>query len=240
MFEKRIIPILTFMGEDLVKTKNFKNPKYIGDPLNVIRIFNEKEVDELTLIDISKDSERQEPNFRYLSSLAEECNMPLTYGGKIRNFDDVDAIFKIGFEKVLIRSGIENNLALIQKIAHTFGSQSLVCGIDIKMGFTDESIDDINIKISNYIKSGAGEIFINDISKDGTLSGANMHCIKYLCSDKNIPLTWAGGFNSLADINEGFECGLTGVGIGAFFSFYGKFKSVLITYPDREILAINE
>ena len=232
MFENRIIPLLTIVGEDLVKTKNFRNPRYIGDPLNVIRIFNEKEVDELTLIDISENSKFSEPNYDYIASLAEECNMPLTYGGKITLMSQVDKLFMLGFEKILIRNGIELDSKLINQIASKYGSQSLVCGIDVS---SDENKDfgEYNQKMNSYINNGAGEILINDISRDGTLKGSNREFMKIICENKKIPITWAGGFNSLCDIKEGFNSGISAAAVGAFFSFYGKFQSVLITYPEK-------
>jgi cyclase len=234
MFEKRVIPVLTVVNEDLVKTRQFQNPSYLGDPLNIIRIFNEKEVDELILLDIGKA--RSAPiNFELLSSLSEECNMPLTYGGKISNFEDAQRILQLGFEKILVRGALENNPDLISQVASNYGSQSVVCAFDVRTDTraVSEVVEEIALKVVTAQELGGGEIFINDIDRDGTLQGANQNVIKGLCGMSKVPMVWGGGFNSQRDIEQGLESGLSGVAIGAYFSYFGKYRSVLITYPGR-------
>ncbi len=233
MFEKRTIPILTIHGNDLVKTIKFKNPRYVGDPLNVVRIFNNKEVDELIILDISI-SMGGEINYALLAQLAEECNMPLTYGGGIRDIHQVDKIFELGFEKVLVRRGFEVNRDLASQITSKYGRQSLIWGIDLprENRKTEEVIaNHLTFEIRKAIELGAGEVFINDQNRDGTLSGARHEIIRIVSVISDIPIIWAGGFNSLDDIKNGFLDGLSAVGVGAFFCYYGKFNSVLITYP---------
>ena len=234
MFEKRIIPVLTVMDEDLVKTQQFKNPGYLGDPLNIIRIFNEKEVDELILLDIGKNSDAP-INFELLSNLSEECNMPLTYGGRIRNFMDVKKILQLGFEKVLIRSAIDTDPELVVQVTSTYGSQSVICAFDIKSDerTVSEVVAQIAQKVQVAEKLGGGEIFFNDIDRDGTLKGANHQVIREINGMSKVPMLWGGGFNSQDDIEQGLESGLSGVAIGAYFSYFGKYRSVLITYPER-------
>lgn len=233
MFEKRIIPVLTVMNEDLVKTQQFKNPSYLGDPLNIIRIFNEKEVDELILLDIGKT--RNAPiNYDLLSDLSEECNMPLTYGGRIQNFEDAKKILQLGFEKILIRSAFESNPELVAQVTSTYGSQSVICAFDIKSDTWAASkvISEIEQKVKAAEKLGGGEIFINDVDRDGTLRGANQKVIRNICGMSKIPLLWAGGFNSQGDIRQGLDSGLSGVAVSSLFSYFGKYRSVLITYPE--------
>lgn len=235
MFEKRVIPVLTVMNEDLVKTTRFDNPSYLGDPLNIIRIFNEKEVDELILLDIGKV--KNEPiNFNLLSSLSEECNMPLTYGGRIKSFEDARRILQLGFEKILVRSALESNPELVTQVASNYGSQSVICAIDIMSdaGSVSEVIEEIAQKVQLAEILGGGEIFINDIDRDGTLQGANQRVIREINGMNKIPMLWGGGFNSQDDIQQGLESGLSGVAVGAFFSYYGRYRSVLITYPERK------
>jgi cyclase len=234
MFEKRIIPVLTVVNEDLVKTWQFDKPSYLGDPLNVIRIFNEKEVDELILLDIGK-VENAPINFDLLSSLSEECNMPLTYGGRISNFEDAKEILQLGFEKILVRNAIENNPELVTQVASNYGSQSVICAFDINSDSktVSGSIEEIGQKVKIAEILGGGEIFINDRDRDGTLKGANQQVIKETCGLSRIPMLWGGGFNSQDDIELGLESGLSGVAVGAYFSYYGRYRSVLITYPER-------
>jgi cyclase len=237
MFEKRVIPVLTVVNEDLVKTWQFDNPSYLGDPLNVIRIFNEKEVDELILLDIGK-VKNAPINFDLLSSLSEECNMPLTYGGRISNFEEAKAILQLGFEKILVRNAIENNPELVSQVASNYGSQSVICAFDINSNSktVSGSIEEIGQKVKIAEILGGGEIFINDRDRDGTLLGANQKVIKETCGLSRIPMLWGGGFNSQDDIEQGLESGLSGVAVGAYFSYYGRYRSVLITYPERNEL----
>ncbi|CAN2170296.1 HisF Imidazoleglycerol-phosphate synthase [Candidatus Nanopelagicaceae bacterium] len=233
MFENRTIPILTIDGNDLVKTTKFKNPRYVGDPLNVVRIFNNKEVDELIILDITI-SMGSEINYPLLEQLAEECNMPLTYGGGISDIRQVDKIFELGFEKVLVRRGIEVNRDLVSQITTKYGRQSLILGIDLAVEISEHEeviTDKLSSEIRKAIELGAGEVFINDQNRDGTLSGARHEIIREVSVTSDIPIIWAGGFNSLDDIQNGFLDGLSAVGVGAFFCYYGKFNSVLITYP---------
>lgn len=225
---------MTVVNEDLVKTWQFDKPSYLGDPLNVIRIFNEKEVDELILLDIGK-VENAPINFDLLSSLSEECNMPLTYGGRISNFEDAKEILQLGFEKILVRNAIENNPELVTQVASNYGSQSVICAFDINSDSktVSGSIEEIGQKVKIAEILGGGEIFINDRDRDGTLKGANQQVIKETCGLSRIPMLWGGGFNSQDDIELGLESGLSGVAVGAYFSYYGRYRSVLITYPER-------
>ncbi len=234
MTENRIIPILTIKGEDLVKTTKFANPRYVGDPLNVLKIFNSKQVDEIILLDIGLKPD-EEINFQLIESLAEECNMPLTYGGGIKYFYQAKQIFNLGFEKILIRNGIHSNPALCEEITSVYGRQSLIGGIDLDLegNLSQEEISHgLKLAINSIAQMGVGEVFINDMTRDGTLSGAQQGVISNSCNSSVLPVIWAGGFNSLEDIELGFANGLSAVGVGSLFSFYGKFKSVLITYPD--------
>ena len=236
MFENRIIPTLTISGNDLVRTTKFSSPRYVGDPLNVVRIFNNKEVDELIILDIDKPL-GSEINYNLLESLAEECNMPLTYGGGIENLTQVNKIFKLGFEKILVRRQLARNQFFASEITSKYGKQSLITAIDIcdLNGLTvREFAANLEEKILTAVQQGTGEVFINDRNRDGTLMGARHEIISLIARSSPVPVIWAGGFNSIEDIQLGFENGLSAVGIGSLFCYYGKFNSVLITYPSKK------
>ncbi len=249
---KRIIPILLIKGDGLVKTCNFSNPKYIGDPINAVKIFSEKEADEIIVIDI-ESSVRKKINFDLLSKIFGESFTPITYGGGINSLDDAKKIINLGAEKICIQSCFFNNKEIVKEIINHLGSQSVVLSIDIKKNFFG------NYKIWNYqtkkfyknhslidtvneaIKIGIGEIIFTDIDKEGTLEGTNKDLLKEICKIKKIPTIFNGGVKNIEDIKTSFKFGLEAIGVGSYFVFYGKLKAVLISYPTNEIKEfINE
>jgi cyclase len=244
MQRKRIIPCLLLKGRGLVKTLKFKSPKYIGDPINAIRIFNEKEVDELVLLDIDASLLGQEPDYELLAEVAGECFMPICYGGGIKTIEHARKIFALGVEKIALNTAALQDLELVRRIADQFGAQSVVCSIDCKKSllgrysvYSHAGSKDTKLNPVDWARqvegAGAGEIFLNAIDRDGTLQGMDIPLIKAVVGAVHIPVIACGGAGSVADLIEPFEqAGVSAVAAGSFFVFHGKHKAVLISYPD--------
>lgn len=243
MLKQRIIPCLLLSNGGLVKTLRFRDPHYVGDPINAIRIFNEKEVDELMVLDISASKARREPDFALIEQFAGECFMPLCYGGGIKTLAHAKRLFALGVEKICIQSAAIENPALVSEIADHFGSQSVVISADVKQGWfggkklysslfrktLDISLEDY---IASCVKAGAGEILLNSVDRDGTMQGMDLELIKSLSSKLAVPLIAVGGAGSLGDMKAAIEAGASAVAAGAFFVFHGPHRAVLITYPN--------
>lgn len=244
MQRKRVIPCLLLKDRGLVKTVRFKSPKYIGDPVNAIRIFNEKEVDELVLLDIEASSLGREPDYELIAEVAGECFMPICYGGGIRTLEHAQKIFALGIEKIALNSAALDDIELLRKIADQFGSQSVVCSMDCKKSllgrysvYSQAGMKDTKVSPIEWAKkveaAGAGEIFLNSIDRDGVMQGYDIPLIKSVVAAVDIPVIACGGAGSIADLNEPFEkAGVSAVAAGSFFVFHGKHKAVLISYPD--------
>jgi len=242
MLRNRVIPALLLNQTGLVKTTQYKNPKYVGDPINVIRIFNDKEVDELLLLDIYASKEKRQPNYNLIKELAGECYMPMTYGGGISNFEQADKIFSCGVEKICLQSAVIYNPSFISDLAKHFGTQSIMISVDVKKNSfgqpsffhaSEEKILELDLLslIKKFVDSGAGEILLNVVDKEGTLSGPDLNLIQRISQLIEVPLIAAGGIASLADIKAAVDAGASAVAAGAFFVYYGPHKAVLITYP---------
>ncbi|MGU9805361.1 UNVERIFIED_CONTAM: imidazole glycerol phosphate synthase subunit HisF [Pseudomonas sp. CM11] len=244
MQRKRVIPCLLLKDRGLVKTVKFKSPKYIGDPVNAIRIFNEKEVDELVLLDIEASLSGREPDYELIAEVAGECFMPICYGGGICTLEHAQKIFSLGIEKIALNSAALVDIELLRKIADQFGSQSVVCSIDCKKSllgrysvYSQAGMKDTKISPIEWARkveaAGAGEIFLNSIDRDGMMQGYDISLIKSVVAAVDIPVIACGGAGSIADLNEPFEkAGVSAVAAGSFFVFHGKHKAVLISYPD--------
>jgi imidazole glycerol-phosphate synthase subunit HisF len=246
MLFPRIIPCLLVKNKGLVKTVNFKNPKYVGDPINAVRIFNEKEVDEIIVIDIDATVENREPDYNMIEHLAAECRMPLCYGGGVKTCDQVQKIIQLGVEKIAISSAAIATPDLINKSAEIVGNQSIVVVLDVKKAFlankyevwthngkknTGKSVTELAVKME---KLGAGEIVINSIDNDGLMKGYDLNLIEKVRNAVSIPLTILGGAGSLAHIGQLIEkFGTIGAAAGSLFVFKGVYKAVLISYPNR-------
>ena len=241
MFSKRVIPVLLMDGEGLYKTHKFKKGKYIGDPINSVKIFNEKEVDELVFIDISKDKNTL-PNYELLEEIASEAFMPLAYAGGLTKIKDVERVLRLGFEKVIINSAAFNNLDLITGSVKRFGSQSIVGCIDVYKSVFGrykiyEQKKELFSHIEDLIRAGVGELLIQNVTREGTYKGYDIELMKSISERVNIPVVASGGANSLDNIREIFtntKC--TGAAVGSLFVYYGENRSVLINYPDRKTL----
>jgi cyclase len=241
----RIIPILTVIDNKLVKTQNFKKPIYLGDPLNAIRVFNDKEVDELVLLDIRSTLNRTPIQYELIKQVAEECFMPLAYGGGIKNLDEIRKVFSLGVEKVILSSVVlEKGFEIITQSANAYGSQSVVVCIDVKRNIFGTLICTSNgntikhkIDLLKYVKdlesAGVGEIIINNIDREGTFEGIDLDLTELFAKTSSVPLVTVGGLNSLSTINEiALKSNCTAVGAGSLFSFTNNNKkSILINYP---------
>lgn len=246
MLRARIIPCLLVHKKGLVKTVNFKNPKYVGDPINAVKIFNEKEVDELMVIDIDATIEGRGPDFNLIKNLAVECRMPFCYGGGVTKVEEAREIIKLGAEKIAISSSAINNFDLLTKIGEVVGMQSIVVVIDVKkklFGGYDIYIkngkEKTKIKINDFLvqlnQIGVGEIVINSIDRDGTMQGYDMDLISYVRENVDMPLTVIGGAGTHNDIKQLIsKFKIIGASAGSLFVFKGKYKAVLINYPSNE------
>ena len=244
MLIPRIIPCLLIDNEDVVKTTRFENQTYIGDPLNIVRLFNEKKSDEILIIDITASLQKKSPNFKLIENIAEEARMPVAYGGGIKTADQALRIFNSGIEKISVSSLFFENKSEIKRIIKSVGSQSLVLTLDIKLFDNQYSIFTLNGKkfLTNDIKGviseaqdfGVGEIIVNNIDKDGTMTGYDSQLIELFYKNCSIPLTILGGVGKrehLIDSINKFGC--IGYACGSFFIFKGPRKAVLISYDNK-------
>jgi cyclase len=249
MLRSRIIPCLLVHKKGLVKTVNFKNPKYVGDPINAVKIFNEKEVDELIVLDIDATVENRSPNYELIKNLATECRMPFCYGGGITTVEQAKKIIELGAEKIAISSSAINNPDLIKAIGNAVGVQSVVVVIDVRKKnilagggyeiFTNNGKNNAKVKLKDFINQlneiGVGEIVINSIENDGCMKGYDLTLISMIRDLTNFPITALGGAGTLEDIkNLISKFKIIGVSAGSLFVFKGKYKAVLINYPNRE------
>ena len=246
MLRPRIIPSLLLHDKGLVKTVNFKSPKYVGDPINAVRIFNEKEVDELAFFDIDASVINKEPDYGLIEKLANQSRMPLCYGGGVKTVEQAQRIFSLGIEKIALSSAVIENPQLITQIADRVGSQSVIVVLDVKKkllgGYeiythNGKKATGINpIKFAKEIELlGAGELIINSIDQDGVMKGYDMNLIDKIAESISIPLTVLGGGGSLSDIEKVIDKhGVIGVAAGSLFVFKGPYKAVLINYPTQE------
>jgi cyclase len=247
MLKHRLIPSLLLKNGGLVKTTKFANPKYVGDPINAIRVFNTKEVDELMVVDIEASRLNKEPNYSLIEQFAGECFMPLSYGGGIRTVEQASRIFKLGVEKVSIQTAAIEDLDLVRKLSDRFGSQSVVVSVDVKRDWLqrphlynsstgkNNSLNWLSFT-KQAVEAGAGEILLNAVDKDGTLSGPDLNLIQLASKEISAPLIAIGGISSLQDIKSAVNAGASAVAAGAFFVFHGPHKAVLITYPQYQEL----
>ena len=243
MLRPRIIPCLLVSNKGLVKTVKFKDPKYVGDPINAVRIFNEKETDELMILDIDATRLNKEPDYRSIELWASECRMPLCYGGGIKTVEQAKRIFSLGVEKIALSYEAINNRKIISKISKIVGCQSVVVVLDVKKkifggyelfthnGSISTGLNPIDFA-KKCIKEGVGEIVVNSIDKDGTMKGYDLNLIRKIRNVIDTPMTVLGGAASLDDLAQVInEFGIIGASAGSLFVFKGKYKAVLINYP---------
>ena len=246
MLRSRITPCLLVHKKGLVKTVGFKDPKYVGDPINAVKIFNEKEVDELMVLDIDASVEKRGPDFELIKNLAVECRMPFCYGGGVTTIEQAKKIINLGAEKVAISSSAIENFDIIEKIGSAVGIQSVVVVLDVKkkglLGgyeiFIHNGKKATGLKLKDFVKKldsvGVGEIVINSIDKDGKMDGYDMSLIDIVRNETDGPITVLGGAGSFSDLNEVIKkYKVIGVAAGSLFVFKGKYRAVLISYPTK-------
>lgn len=246
MLRPRIIPCLLIHKGGLVKTQQFKAPKYVGDPINAVKIFNEKESDELMVIDIDAAVNRAEPNYALIAKLAAECRMPLCYGGGVTTAEQASRIIDLGVEKVSVSSAAVADTSLLTRMANAIGRQSVVAVLDVrkKTGFFSKGYElcTHNGKTTHKLEpitfarqlqeAGAGEIVVNSINHDGEMKGYDIELAKQMRAALNVPLTVLGGAGSLEHIGDLLgACGVIGAAAGSLFVFKGQYRAVLISYP---------
>ena len=247
MLRSRIIPCLLVHNKGLVKTVKFKEPKYVGDPINAVKIFNEKEVDELIVLDIDATKENRGPNLKMIKGLADECRMPFCYGGGITTVEQAKKIINLGAEKVALSYSALNNISLCQEIGDVIGNQSVVVVLDVKKKklfggydiYTHNGTKKNNWKLNDLISKleeiGIGEIVINSIDNDGVMQGYDLPLIESIREKCSMPITVIGGAGSIQHVKDLIsKFKIIGAAAGSLFVFKGKYKAVLISYPNRE------
>ena len=249
MFRSRVIPCLLLSDSGLVKTVKFGTPKYIGDPINAVRIFNDKEVDELVVLDISATRAVRGPRFDMIREIAAECFMPLTYGGGVRTIEQMDRLFRSGVEKVSLNSEVFCTPQLVREAARRFGAQSVIVSIDVRRnwmgryrvwsdgGRKDSGLDPYD-HARQMVDLGAGEILVQSIDRDGTMDGYDLDLVRRITSSVSVPVVACGGAGKFEDLSRVIrDAGAAAAAAGSLFVFHGKHRAVLISYPTQQELA---
>jgi cyclase len=244
MLTTRVVPCLLLRDRGLVKTRRFKDPKYLGDPVNIVRIFNDKEVDELVLLDITASTERRGPAWDVLSDIATEAFVPLCYGGGVRTLDDMKRLFALGMEKVSLNSYAAERPSFIREAADAFGSQSVIVSIDARKkmfggyevmthaGTKGTGLDPVSFaRLAE--ERGAGELLLTSIDRDGSMAGYDLTLVEAVSTAVGIPVVACGGAGSVQDLVSAVrEAGASAAAAGSLFVFKGPHRAVLISYPD--------
>lgn len=248
MLKTRVIPCLLLRNYGLVKTVKFQQPTYVGDPINTVRIYNEKEVDEIIFLDITATPENRPPQFKLLAEIANECFMPFSYGGGIRNIEQMQTLFALGTEKVSINTAAHEDPDLVRQAASAFGSQSIIVSIDVnktRLGkyevFTHGGRKNTGLDPVRYAQTaealGAGEILLTSIERDGTFNGYDLDLIRAVTSAVGVPVIACGGASSLEDLAAAVkEGGASASAAGSMVVYQGKHRAVLINFPYKNEL----
>ena len=252
MVRTRVIPILLIQNEGLVKGVQFKNHRYVGDPINAVKIFNEKEVDELCVLDISATVNNKKPDIKRIADIVSEAFMPISYGGGVTTLDEVKELLYNGVEKILLNTALHTHPDLITQIANSAGNQSAVASIDVKKNiwgkykvYSRNATKDTGKDVLDFAKEcenkGAGEIVLNSIDKDGMCNGYDTELIRKVAQTVNVPVVAVGGAWQTSHLTDAKRAGASAVAAGSMFVFHGKHKAVLISYlNNNEIKDINE
>lgn len=242
MFRARVIPTLLLKGDGLVKTVRFKAPVYVGDPINAVRIFNEKEVDELILLDISATPAGRGPDFDRIRDIASECFMPVCYGGGVRTVEDAMTLFNLGVEKVSLNTVAAAKPELVEALASSVGNQSIIVAIDVKRDwlgrarvYTECGKRNTGRSPLEYAREmesrGAGEILLNSIDRDGAMQGFDLDLVREVASAVQVPVVASGGAGTVEHLGAAVAAGASAVAAGSMFVFSGPHRAVLIDYP---------
>jgi cyclase len=243
----RVIPCLLLRGTGLVKTTKFADPKYVGDMINAVRIFNDKEVDEIIILDIEAHAGRGRIQWDLVTKTASEAFMPMCYGGGVTSVDEIKRLLKAGVEKVSINTAAHDDPRLVENAVKTFGSQAIVGAIDVKKSFLGKYVvvshggdRKRSVEVAAWAKAleraGAGEILINSVDRDGTQAGYDLELVRQVTSAVRVPVIASGGAGRLEHFAQAIESGASAVAAGSMFVFHGPHRAVLITYPDRKDL----
>lgn len=248
MVSVRVIPCLLLRGQGLYKTVRFSRPQYLGDPINIVKLFNDKEVDELIFLDIAATREGRSPPFELLSTITSECFMPLCYGGGVNSIKDMRALYKLGMEKVSLNTAAVGQPSLLTEAAEEFGSQSVVVSIDVRKrmlgryevythgGTKGTRLDPMTVAVDAESR-GAGEILLTAIDRDGTMQGYDVELVRRVSSAVNVPVVACGGAGNVHHLREAVRLGgASAAAAGSIFVFQGPHRAVLISYPSRDEL----
>lgn len=247
MYRPRVIPCLLLRGNGLVKTRRFRDPVYVGDPVNAVRIFSEKEADEIVVLDIDASREGREPNYELVAEIAGEAFMPVAYGGGVRTLGQMRRLIRSGVEKVVVNSAAVESTSVLSEGAAVFGSQAIVAGIDVKRtllgGYrvvakssTVEARVGLDEHLARLVAAGAGEIFLNSVDRDGMMGGYDLDLIRKVALRVTVPVVACGGAGKLEHLSEAIrDGGASAVAAGSLFVFHGKHRAVLINYPKEAI-----
>lgn len=246
MLRPRVIPCLLLRNSALVKTVKFEKPGYVGDPINVVRIFNEKEVDELVFLDIRATPDQREPQYDVIGEIASQCFMPVAYGGGVRSLEAIARIFWLGIEKVLLNSVLADRPGLLREAADRFGSQSVVASVDVRSGtkgyrvFTHGGTRDAGQEPERYAAwlqdAGAGEILLTSIDRDGTQRGYDLDLVRQVAAAVDVPVVASGGAGSVDDLRAAILSGASAVAVGSMVVYHGRHRAVLVSFPSGEEL----
>lgn len=243
----RVIPCLLLRGRGLIKTVRFGQPRYVGDPINAVRIFNDKDVDELLVLDVTATHERREPPVEFVKELASECFMPLAFGGGVRDLRVAESLFTAGVEKVVVNTAAVEQPELIQDLARRFGSQSVVVSIDVGRSFFGRERVVVRgarrgtslspVEHARRVEElGAGEIFLTSVARDGTGTGYDLDLVARVSAAVSVPVVACGGAGRVEDLAAAIRSGASAAAAGSLFVFSGRHRAVLISYPSAQEL----
>ncbi len=252
MLRPRVIPVLTLAGEQMVKTLQFSNPIYLGDPFNAVRIFNTKEVDELVILDITATAECREPDPAFIADLASECFMPVSFGGAIESVEVAGQVLAAGVEKVVANTALLRRPSLADELVAEFGSQAVVASVDVgnrrlrgaRVAMTDRGVSFTarapEAWLQELAQRGVGEVLLTSVDRDGTGNGYDLALLEKCAASVHIPMLACGGAASVADLRAALEVGAAGAAAGRMFVTHGRHRAALISYPSpQEIEELN-
>jgi cyclase len=241
MRRPRVIPVLLLTEAGVVKTCRFSAPVYVGDAINAVKIFNQKEVDEIVILDIEATRSDRRPELGRLEEICSEAFMPLAYGGGVTSVEELESLFKMGIEKVVINSSVYTDPGIIRAASEIFGSQSIVVSVDVKRDifgryriFSRAGTCRVNRELNEVLDwvqaEGAGEVIVNSIDRDGTRKGFDLQLVRSAASRLDIPLVAMGGAGNVGHLKEAIDAGASAVAAGSMFVFHGVHSAVLISY----------